>query len=253
MVVDFAKDHGHLNDTEIANLISKTNQGDLTLVLEAYEREIKTPFKSAVGGELVRLLLIQVQKAKVDLELSLSAMDKLLRSNELNFAFLALIPTIFVVYGGVNWVGHVVTRRRGLGIQRGRAVIRSSLREVDKILTRHLHVAPVSSTSTSSSSSPSTLPMMGATGQQQRQLLLGNTLPPTALGNLLCEVALLRKYISLMPSSVLVGSSGTSRLLGGRKVAVNKLLEDLRDLEDGKMSVSQKIRVWERIWRDLDN
>jgi hypothetical protein len=33
-------------------------------------------------------MLIQVQKTKVDVDLAMSALDKLLKSNELNFAFL---------------------------------------------------------------------------------------------------------------------------------------------------------------------
>ena len=34
------------------------------------------------------MLLIQVQKTKVDVDLATAALDKLLKSNELNFAFL---------------------------------------------------------------------------------------------------------------------------------------------------------------------
>jgi nuclear-control-of-ATPase protein 2 len=52
-------------------------------------------------------LLIQVQKTKVDLELAMAALDKLLKSNELNFAFLALGPSLFVVYLISTWVKNI--------------------------------------------------------------------------------------------------------------------------------------------------
>ena len=52
-------------------------------------------------------MLIQVQKTKVDLELAMAALDKLLKSNELNFAFLALGPSLFVVYLFSTWVKHI--------------------------------------------------------------------------------------------------------------------------------------------------
>ena len=41
-----------------------------------------------LSGDLIQTLLIQVQKTKVDVDLAMAALDKLLKSNELNFAFL---------------------------------------------------------------------------------------------------------------------------------------------------------------------
>jgi len=54
-------------------------------------------FFSAPTGDMVRLMLIQVQSVKVDVAFALSSLDKLLKSNELNFAFLSVIPSGFVV------------------------------------------------------------------------------------------------------------------------------------------------------------
>lgn len=45
-------------------------------------------------GDLLQTMLIQVQKTKVDVDLAMSALDKLLKSNELNFAFLGKIVAI---------------------------------------------------------------------------------------------------------------------------------------------------------------
>ena len=104
MVVSFAKDTGQIQDSaQLAQIAQKTIEGDLTIVLESYEDELRTPFKSLLTGHLVRPLLIQIQKAKVDAALALSALDRLLRSNELNFAFLALLPLLGVLGFGVSW------------------------------------------------------------------------------------------------------------------------------------------------------
>lgn len=82
------------------------------MVLKAYEEEIKHPLKNAIKGmctwiqsclkrclylkhtgDLIQTLLIQVQKTKVDVDLAMAALDKLLKSNELNFAFLGKMLT----------------------------------------------------------------------------------------------------------------------------------------------------------------
>lgn len=48
---------------------------------------------------MIQTLLIQVQKTKVDVDLAMTALDKLLKSNELNFAFLGKIePKIVYTY-----------------------------------------------------------------------------------------------------------------------------------------------------------
>lgn len=43
---------------------------------------------TSIIGDLLQTIFIQVQKTKVDVDLAMSALDKLLKSNELNFAFL---------------------------------------------------------------------------------------------------------------------------------------------------------------------
>jgi nuclear-control-of-ATPase protein 2 len=111
MVVSFAKDNG--TDLDLGLVSSQVKMGDLSSVLQAYESEIKKPgmqgrskqlVQSLITGSLIRTLLIQVQKAKVDGALALSALDKLLQSNELNFAFLAFIPTLLISYSTINYL-----------------------------------------------------------------------------------------------------------------------------------------------------
>jgi nuclear-control-of-ATPase protein 2 len=73
---------------------------DFNPILREYEQNLKAPIKSAVFGNLVTLMLIQVQKAKVDLGTAMLSLDKLMRANELNFEMLAVIPVmVFLAYG----------------------------------------------------------------------------------------------------------------------------------------------------------
>lgn len=88
MVVDFAVDNpegSSLNTSDIAAIRSKVHEGDLTPVLRAYEKDLKSPFYGTVRGNLVRALLIQVQKTKVDVEIAMGGIDNLLKSQELVF------------------------------------------------------------------------------------------------------------------------------------------------------------------------
>jgi nuclear-control-of-ATPase protein 2 len=91
MVVDFAVDNpasGHrapLNEAEIAEIRGKVHEGDITPVLRAYEQDLRKPFVGTIRGDLVRALLIQVQKTKVDVEVAMGGIDALLKSQELVF------------------------------------------------------------------------------------------------------------------------------------------------------------------------
>ena len=91
MVVDFAKDNttshrgGPLSEIEIADVRAKVREGDLTPVLKAYEKDLQRPFVGTVKGNLVRALLIQIQKTKVDVEVAIGGIDSLLKSQELVF------------------------------------------------------------------------------------------------------------------------------------------------------------------------
>jgi nuclear-control-of-ATPase protein 2 len=88
MAVDFAKDNGtsgSLSEADISNIRAKVQEGDLTTVLVAYERDLRRPFVGTVKGDLVRALLIQIQKTKVDVEVAMGGIDALLKSQELVF------------------------------------------------------------------------------------------------------------------------------------------------------------------------
>ncbi|KAH6561432.1 hypothetical protein BASA61_007346 [Batrachochytrium salamandrivorans] len=135
MVVEFARDHGNVDTVALQDIGSRVRLGDLTVVLQKYEEEIKTPFKNVIRGDLIRSLLIQIQKAKVDGELAISALDKLLKSNELNFAFLAIMPTLVIMYTAVNWIRQALTPLPAASSETVKAMKRS-LRNIERIFNQ---------------------------------------------------------------------------------------------------------------------
>ncbi|KAF2457940.1 ATP synthase regulation protein NCA2-domain-containing protein [Lineolata rhizophorae] len=139
MVVDFAvenpPDNGSLTDAQISDIQAGVREGDLTPVLMAYERDLKKPLVGAVKGNLIRALLIQIQKTKVDVEVAMGGIDSLLKSQELVFGFVGITPSILICIGVFRWLGGVFGSRKGLRIHsRQRELIRI-LRNIDRILT----------------------------------------------------------------------------------------------------------------------
>lgn len=144
MVVDFAVDKpslagadAPLTETQIADIRAKVKEGDVTPVLKAYEHDLRKPFVGAVKGDLVRSLLIQVQKTKVDLEVAISGIDALLKSQELVFGMVGLTPGILVSVAVLSYLrGMLLSNRRGMrlrGEQVGRCV--RTLRNIDRIFS----------------------------------------------------------------------------------------------------------------------
>lgn len=144
MVVDFATDKpalagadSPLSEAQVAEIRAKVKEGDVTPVLKAFEKDLRKPFVGAVRGDLVRSLLIQVQKTKVDLEIAISGIDALLKSQELVFGLVGLTPGIFVSFAVLSYLRGVFfgnsrgMRRRGERV--GRCV--RTLRNIDRIFS----------------------------------------------------------------------------------------------------------------------
>lgn len=104
MVLDFAKDKLAITDpAELAVIRTQICEGDITAVMKYVEQDIKKPFVSLFFGELLRTVFIQVQKAKVDIATALSALDKIMRANELNFQVMGVLPTLLFLRFLVLW------------------------------------------------------------------------------------------------------------------------------------------------------
>lgn len=118
MVVDFAVQHPEngVNYTEpqVAEIRAKVKEGDLTPVLKAYERDMQSPIKNVIMGDLIRTLLIQVQKTKVDVEVAIGGIDSLLKSQELLFGFVGVAPGVLISYFVFQWLRGTFGGRRGI-------------------------------------------------------------------------------------------------------------------------------------------
>ncbi|KAK0556521.1 Nuclear control of ATPase protein 2 [Tilletia horrida] len=140
MVTSFSAEKYKLSPAELEELAAKVKDGDLTSVLRVYEEEMRSPLKSAVTGSLLRALLIQVQKAKVDLEVAMSGIDRLLRSQELLIGAVGLAPALGIVWLTLKWVGRAWTRsgEKNDAAKRGEALrVRAweAMREIDRLLS----------------------------------------------------------------------------------------------------------------------
>ncbi|KAL0961034.1 hypothetical protein HGRIS_006024 [Hohenbuehelia grisea] len=98
MAVSLAQDKLAYTPAQVDALRTQIAAGDLTPVLEIYEADIRTPLRSALTGTLLRSVFIQVQKAKVDIDQALTGIDKLIKSQELTFAFVGVAPALVVAY-----------------------------------------------------------------------------------------------------------------------------------------------------------
>lgn len=142
MVVDFATEKPHyavgtssITDAQIAEIRTKVAEGDVTPVLKAYEQELRKPFVGAVRGDLVRSLLIQVQKTKVDLEVAMTGIDSLLKSQELVFGFVGLTPGVFVSVGIFQYLRSIFGSRSGRRHSKTSGKAIRILRNIDRILS----------------------------------------------------------------------------------------------------------------------
>jgi nuclear-control-of-ATPase protein 2 len=142
MVVEFAienpstaSDSGaKLSEGEIADIRAKVREGDLTPVLKAYEKDLASPFKGTVRGNLIRALLIQIQKTKVDVEVAMGGIDSLLKSQELVFGFVGLTPGILVTYFLLRSLQSSLSEKRGSKALRKQGKLLRQLRNIDRIL-----------------------------------------------------------------------------------------------------------------------
>jgi nuclear-control-of-ATPase protein 2 len=138
MVIDFAvknPEGAALNDTQIAEVRAAVREGDLTTVLRSYEKDIQSPVKGAIVGNLASALLIQVQKTKVDVEVAMSGIDSILKSQELLFGFIGLTPGVLVSIGVYRWLKGIFNSRKGVQQWARQGKLLLILRNIDRILT----------------------------------------------------------------------------------------------------------------------
>lgn len=104
MVIKIMKDNNPQYVETIGEtvLVDQIMHGDLDEFMKIYEKELNNPIKNIFTGKLIRSILIQVQKTKVDGSLALNGIDKMLKSQQLVFGIMALSPATFAIYLTIN-------------------------------------------------------------------------------------------------------------------------------------------------------
>jgi nuclear-control-of-ATPase protein 2 len=159
---------------------------------------------------LLHTLLIQLQKAKVDLDFALQGISHLLKSQQLTFGFVGVAPALALVYliWGVGmgiWRGTAGWGRWGGKNRRKR--VWNRLRRVERILN--------------------------AEAEAEAGAKSGASLAPLPTGLMILSLTKLRSYaLTYLPPKIR-----------------DPFIEDLGDLEDPMLGTRAKLRVVERMWR----
>ncbi|KAJ3514475.1 hypothetical protein NLJ89_g2364 [Agrocybe chaxingu] len=213
MTVSLARDTLNYSADQLEALAEKVRMGDLTPVMQVYEEDIRTPLRSALTGTLLRNAFIQVQKAKVDIDQALSGIDRLLKSQELTFAFVGVAPALAIVWTFLDLVGRVWSGGRGRGKYGGRRRRRGvweGMRRIERLLVQQ----PSGPSPPSSDHDDAPLSALST-------------------GLLFLSLTRLRSYaLRYLPPNVRA-----------------PFLEDLGDLEDTSLGRDAKLRVVDRMWR----
>ncbi|ORX67759.1 NCA2-domain-containing protein [Linderina pennispora] len=213
MVVRFASRFGNSDATAIRQRVMG---GDLSDVMSVYAREMQQPFRNVLFGDLVQAMLIQVQKVKVDVGQTMAALDKLLKSNELNFLLLSTVPATLTLYSAASWVSSLLSRWISGASRHAVASIQVSMRDIDRLLN----------------------------------IDESKPVPPAVQGQLICLTLDLRRQALALPNAA---APGVLRLghnwLPAPPRARSMFLQDVRDLESARLSGRQKRQVIERMHR----
>ncbi|KAJ2845053.1 Nuclear control of ATPase protein 2 [Coemansia brasiliensis] len=219
MVVGFAKRFGTVDPDSVR---SRVAHGDLSDVMQVYANEMQQPFRNVLFGDLVQAMLIQVQKVKVDVGQTMAALDKLLRSNELNFLLLSTVPATFSIYAAIKWLSARVSWWTSGNNRHTVASIRVIVRDIDRLLNTECKENEEHKTHLSSVSQ----------------------------GNLICLTNYLRYHTRGLPNLASPGrlsiGSGWIHTLPYTR---NMFIQDIRDIEAAEFSVAQKQQVVQRMYR----
>uniref|UniRef100_A0AAV1VJX3 Nuclear control of ATPase protein 2 n=1 Tax=Peronospora matthiolae TaxID=2874970 RepID=A0AAV1VJX3_9STRA len=141
MLADFVKDTNP-NVTQ-ADMDRITNEMDMSVVSLQYEKQLTGAVRNLITGDIVRMLLIQVQFIKKELMVAMGAIDELMHANQLNLQILATIPT-FLVFGGlyklVTSTFHMIYKRMSDRLYYDSTEIarflRNNLRDIERLLNK---------------------------------------------------------------------------------------------------------------------
>ncbi|KAG0145158.1 hypothetical protein CROQUDRAFT_79035 [Cronartium quercuum f. sp. fusiforme G11] len=137
MTLDFGRERFGWDDDQAGKVAASVREGDLTEVLRVWENEIRTPIRSALAGSLVRVMLIQIQKVKVDLAIAMEGIQSILRSQSLTFGAIGVAPSMLICFLLGKLVSSLIRHRLGVvgkGTKAVRREVRQALRQMEQSL-----------------------------------------------------------------------------------------------------------------------
>lgn len=154
---------------------------------------------------------------------ALTGIDRLLKSQELTFAFVGVAPSLAIVYAALSsirtlWSGRSGSKRYGGHQEREAAWL--AIRQVERILI------------TEPSPNPEGEDTSSITERQSHRQL-----SPVTSGLLIIALTRLRNF--------------AEKRLRVRSLLREEILADIRDLEDPMLAREEKLRVVERMWRSF--
>ncbi|UJR15273.1 hypothetical protein I4U23_002227 [Adineta vaga] len=146
MLEEYGRQHAstlaQVNNVTVEEFLSTLHEHarneDMNVVMKNYQQELNSPIRSALLGDLIKGILIQVQKVKVDGEGLIIQIDQLMKQNQINFSLLATIPAILIItfmsIATKNIVSDRLINRRKFDLTTIREQIIRRLREIEHIL-----------------------------------------------------------------------------------------------------------------------
>lgn len=103
MIIQYMEDNKNLLKKsnikfDLDKLTQQIKHGQLDQFMAIYEKQIDKPLQNLLTGKLLRSILIQIQKTKVDGSLALNGIDKMLKSQQLVFEVMALSPSLLICF-----------------------------------------------------------------------------------------------------------------------------------------------------------
>lgn len=141
MLSDFVKDtNPHVTQEELQRVMTEM---DMSVVSLQYEKQLSSALKNLMSGDIVRMLLIQVQFIKKELMVAMGAIDELMHANQLNLQLMATVPT-FIVFGGFytlarNLFSYIYKRtseRLFYDPSEIAGFLRNNLRDIERLLNK---------------------------------------------------------------------------------------------------------------------
>ena len=204
----------------LASITTISDNMKMSEVMRDYEKELSEPKSNLLMGNIVHLMLIQMQFMKKEIMVSMAKMDDVLKANHLLVNTMSTVPAFVVSYMGYNVLKQIYTRvfqddkeRRNSSIE-----LRITLRDIDQCLNLVAHRSEVD-----------------VNGSEIFRMDLRD------LGNL---AMLLHRFDEQLNMYFIFGKV--------RPEIQYRMEEDMEELMMEDFSISQRMRVIERFYRSYD-